>query len=71
MIATITSGIFRGVMGTLRRRFFIGGIEYAEIKTPFHIYVVRVEQIDICDDFTERAAVDEALREEQKKRGLR
>ena len=70
-IVTIVSGLFRGTVGYLHRRFLCNGIEWVEVETYSAIFVVRFAQLDICPDDSERRAVDEALREEQKKRGLR
>jgi len=50
MIATITSGLYRGVSGILRRRFVVNNVEYADLETSRGIYVVRVDQLDICDE---------------------
>lgn len=70
-IVTITSGLYRGTAGYLRRSFMVNGVEWCEVETYHSIFIVRFNQLDICPDDSERRAVDEALRDEQIKRGLR
>jgi len=69
MIVSVISGFYRGMWGKLRRRFVVHGIEWVEIETYDSLLIVRTAQTNLCSD--ERRAVDEALLDEQFKRGLR
>lgn len=68
----IVGGIYAGVAGILT--FYmsnLNGSDYVEVTVPGDSrYIVPAGRVALCDD-SERAAVDEALREEQRKRGLR
>lgn len=49
-IVTISSGLYRGISGYLRRRFMCNGVEWCEVETYHSIYIVRVAQLDICGE---------------------